>query len=94
MNISNIIKAMLGLAVVFILTLYFTGCGSNDETQPESLQGTYKFKSAKLTTAIPIGGGISIPAGTDISDGAKQGLFGSAPCNDPNNTAVRLAPRW
>ena len=86
MKTLKIFKAISAVAVVLTLSMYFSGCGSNNDSKPDSLAGTYKFKSATATSV----NGTAIPGGLDITDAVKQGLFSAVSCDDANNAGVKL----
>ncbi len=84
------------LGVFLVFPIAFFSCSEDegdDEPQVEPLVGKYTFRSATFENEITIkinGQDITFPAGGDATSYVAGGLFGAAPCNDPNNAALEL----
>ncbi|TAJ10131.1 hypothetical protein DMA11_19355 [Marinilabiliaceae bacterium JC017] len=82
-------RSLFAFAIVGLL--FSTGCSDDDDDEKvESWAGNYKLKKAMLTSEIDLGGGIVIPANTDITELIEQALFSTIQCNDPDNTVIEL----
>ena len=77
------------LSILFLGSILVLGACGDDDPEGPSLDGDYKFVSAKLRKDITVGG-VTITAGTDISTEISEGLFGAVTCSNPDNTAIRL----
>jgi len=74
------------------LSFVMSQCGDDngEDTEPETLAGIYTFTSATLGTELDIGGGQTLPAGTDLTEDFVGAILESSPCTNPEQTAIDL----
>jgi hypothetical protein len=93
---TELLKRIFVASLLFGLTLsisfLFTGCGDDDDDpgEPETLVGTYQMSQVVVTQDYKIGEITIIPAGTNVTELAAEGILDAAPCDDPANAAVDL----
>ena len=81
--------AILSLLVISLGLLLITSC-EEDESDVDSLVGTYTFHSATLAEDLMYESELIAPAGTDVYAAIGQGMFGNSPCDNLMNSAVEL----
>ena len=89
-NKTIVASLLLGLSISMIFL--FSGCGDDGENpaEPETLEGIYQMSKVVLTQDYKIGEITIVPAGTDITLLAADGILEAAPCDNPANAAVDL----
>lgn len=89
--LKRIVTATLLVGLSLSIAFVFYSCNGDDEpAEPETLVGKYQMQKVVLNEDYKIGEITIIPAGTDITQLAAEGILASAPCNNPANAAVDL----
>lgn len=80
-----VVFACLGM----LSTIQSCNDDDNGDTKPTTLAGVYQF--SKVTLAEPVtAGGITLPAGWDVTDELVEALFALSTCSEPSVLAVDL----
>jgi len=85
------VTATLLIGLVMSIAFVFYSCNGDDEAgEPETLVGVYQMQKVELTADYKIGEVTIIPAGTDITVLAADGILSAAPCDNQTNAAIDL----